>query len=519
MVYGHTEPRIYTPPLRELTPETSLGFSVIDFANEVLGTPLYPWQEWLVIHALEIVGDLSSKWSFRFRYVIVEVARQNGKTFLSEVIALWWLYMFGAPLVIGTAQSLDIAEEVWEGAVGLAEDNPDLAGEILQVKRTNGKKELRLTDNRRYKIAAASRKGGRGLSGDLVLMDELREHQNWEAWAAVTKTTLARPNAIVWCMSNAGDATSVVLRHLRLNAHKLLGDPDGAARALGMLGDPDDEVTPIEETDIGLFEWSAPPKCDIYNEEGWAYANPSMNIGGITSRAIRASAQADDEDKFRTECLCQWIEAAIDPPFPVGAWEAGKDENSYIAQDSELYWGVDISEDRTHAAISVCGLRPDRKWHVEVAEYRPGTAWLVDWFKDGERQAKYGGFYVSLQENGAPVSAYADTLGAIDNVEIVPCGGKNLAAWCGRFYDAVAASNGSNDSDATPVFHIAQAALDLAANIAATKALGDGAWAFNRKNSAADISPLVACAMAYGQATDIEKPKKQSVYEEYDPLL
>jgi hypothetical protein len=71
--YGSTEPRIYTPPLRPLTPETSLGFEVVDFAREVLGVTLYPWQEWLLIHALELRED----GRYRFRRIIVLVARQN----------------------------------------------------------------------------------------------------------------------------------------------------------------------------------------------------------------------------------------------------------------------------------------------------------------------------------------------------------------------------------------------------------------------------------------------------------
>lgn len=39
---GKTVPRIYTPPLRELTPETSLGFAAIEYAHDVLGKTLYP---------------------------------------------------------------------------------------------------------------------------------------------------------------------------------------------------------------------------------------------------------------------------------------------------------------------------------------------------------------------------------------------------------------------------------------------------------------------------------------------
>ena len=53
MVKGCETPRIYTPPLRELTPDTTLGFEIIDFAETVLQIDLIPWQRWLLIHAFE----------------------------------------------------------------------------------------------------------------------------------------------------------------------------------------------------------------------------------------------------------------------------------------------------------------------------------------------------------------------------------------------------------------------------------------------------------------------------------
>ena len=84
---------MFTPPLRELTPETSLGFDVIDFARDVLGEVLLPWQEWLFVHALEIVGDFDGEWHFRFRTVLVLIARQNGKTFVGKILAAYFLFV------------------------------------------------------------------------------------------------------------------------------------------------------------------------------------------------------------------------------------------------------------------------------------------------------------------------------------------------------------------------------------------------------------------------------------------
>ena len=116
------------------------------------------------------------------------------------------------------------------------EGDPELAPLVSKagggaILRSNGRKEFVLPWGSRWKPKAASRKSGRGFTGDLVFLDELREHQSWAAWSALSKTTMARPNAQVWCFSNAGDALSVVLRWLRLRAHDLVGDPDGIVAA------------------------------------------------------------------------------------------------------------------------------------------------------------------------------------------------------------------------------------------------------------------------------------------------
>lgn len=513
MLKGSTEPRVFTPPLRELTPDTTLGYDVCEFARDVLGLSLYPWEEWLFVHALEVVGDLGGDWHFRFRTVLVLIARQNGKSMMGQVLSLFFLYALQVQLVIGTAQSLDQAEEVWEGAVAMATDNEALARCIEQVYRGNGSKLLKLQANRRYMVKAATRKGTRGKSGDLVLLDELREHQSWAAWSAVTKTTMARPDALVWCMSNAGDGTSVVLRHLRNIAHAAIGDPDGICTGANAVAD-------AEEVDdsLGLFEWSADPALPVDDREGWRQANPSLGYGMVTERALRSACATDPADEFKTECLCQWVTATVDPPFPVGAWDAGRDESSEIAPDSALWWGVDVSADRSQASVCVCGLTARREWHVELAAYRPGIAWLATWFAD---RAAASPMKVALQARGAPVSSMAEVLAAIDGVEVVPCQGPDVAGWAGRFWDAVSACDPPEDQEehAVPVRHRTQGALDLAANIAATRPLGDGAWTWDRNRSLEDISPIVAATMAHGAATAVDRAYESAYEDEAHSLL
>jgi hypothetical protein len=492
---GCETPRIFTPPLRELTPETSLGFAAIDFAEDIVGFNLLPWQRWLLRHALELLPD----GTFRFRTVVLLVARQSGKSTVLQLLALFFMYARGAPLVIGTAQNLDIAEEVWQGAVDIAEDVPELAAEIKNVNKTNGKKALELLHGERYKVQAANRRGGRGLSGDLVLMDELREHQSWDAWAAVTKTTLARAHAQVWAASNAGDAASIVLRHLRLMAHEALGDPDNLRDQLEDTA-PDESVELDTDDSLAIFEWSAPAGCDINDPEGWRQANPSLGHT-IGERAIKAARGTDPEWVFRTEVLCQWSSGSLEGPFPAGTWEAGTDPTSSIPAGDRFVFGVDVSWDRSTAHIAVAGERADGLPHIEVVASRVGTDWVIPWLL--ERADTEGLVGVALQGKGAPVSSLLEALKETE-LPLIEWGGPALGAGTGAFYDLVRIVQ---EDPTQGVRHRPQPLLDIAAATARMRPMGD-AWVWDRKHSPVDIAPLVACTAASWALTAAEEPSE-----------
>lgn len=513
MLKGSTEPRVHTQPLRKLTKKTSLGFAFTDFCK-LVGTELLPWQRWLAIHALEIKGDLDGEWEFRFNTVLVLVSRQNGKTEFLKLLALFFMAVLESPLTIGTAQNLDYAEDVWEQAVSLAEENPELCELVDRVARKNGSKALYFKGGETYRIVAATRKGGRGKSADLVLMDEMREQTSWDAWGAISKTTMARPNAQLWAFSNAGDAKSVVLRHLRTMGHAACGDPDGVAETnAGLLESTD----LMDGATLGIFEWSAPNGCSITDREAWAQANPSLGYGFLTEKALASAAATDPEQIFRTECLCQWVDIVVTSPFPDNAWESGTDPDSEIPAGSPLAFGIDVSANRSMTAIAVCGRREDGDMHAEVVAYRTGFEWALDWFRT--RTAKYGRMRVALQARGAPIASHVDELKAIRGVEVVECEGRDVGSWCGRFYDAVAACSG--EADGACLMHRPQPALDEAAAVAQTRPLGDGAWGWDRKGSASDISPLVAATMAHGLATvgRTEKRVYTSAYAADRPLV
>lgn len=355
-VLGSTTPRLATNPLVTgppgpcgcgcpLTPATSLGFEALAFAHDVLDVGLLPWQRWWLIHALE----LRAPDRFRFRTVLTLVARQQGKTTLLKIVALWAMYLRHAHLVLGAAQSLDIARESWTGAVELATGVDDLACEVANVRYANGEQCLTLENGARYRITAATRSAGRGLSVDLLILDELREHRTPDAWAALSKTTMARPNALIVGISNAGDNESVVLNQLRSAA----------------LAGADEQ--------LGIFEWSAPDGCAIDDPRAWEQAMPGLGIT-ISESAVRTSLATDPPVVFRTELLCQRVDslgAAVD----ADAWRACADPAVSLAglQD-RMVMGVDVSMNTGHVTAAAAALLDDGRVVGEVFDQWPSVA-------------------------------------------------------------------------------------------------------------------------------------------------
>lgn len=516
--FGSAEPRICTPPLTNLTPETSLGFDVIEFADEVLGIKLLPWQRVALIRMLELNedGDL------RFRTVVILVARQNGKSTLAQVLTIWLLCVWGWPLILGTAQDLDVAEALWEEVVEIIQDNDELADKVANVVKVNGKKALILEKGRKYKVKAANRRAGRGLSGNLVLLDELREHQTWDAWGAITKTTMARAEALILALSNAGDVTSRVLRYLRLLAHKAIGDPDGinAAAEDNKLGptqfdldslksfddadvDVDDDLEDLDLEDLDvdeleqdedtlcLLEWSATPGRDRRDREGWRQANPSLGYT-ITWKTVAAAYRTDPEWIFRTEVLCQWNDGATSGPFEPGSWERTtikterhEDGTETIVNPADrivspVMAGIGQSTNGSLVYIALAGWREDGDAQVEVVAGRYGTDWVQEWLESPDRKGRIQA--VTGQRAGAPESSILKKLKADRDfrMEVIDM-------------DLVGAHHEAYEQlRRRTAWHPPLPQLDLAAQTAERKTLSGGAWVIDHVHSPIDVAALKA---------------------------
>ncbi|MFD6770877.1 terminase [Micromonospora chalcea] len=328
---------------------------MVDFARDVLGVPLRPWQEWLVIHAGELLPDGRP----RFRKVLTIVARQNGKTHLLKVLALYWLFLEQWDLILGTSSNLATAKEAWDGAIDMARSVPFLNKQIDSVLRGNNDQFLKATFGGKYKIAASNRKGGRGLSIDRLIVDELREHRDWVAWNAAIPAMNARPLAQAWLITNQGEDTSVVLNSLRNTSMQALS---------GNVIDPE----------LGFFEWSAPDGASPLDSGALAMANPSLGVGLPLSSLLADAARAveaggEELAGFRTEIMCQRVNA-LDAAIEPDSWRDCAGVIDWSTLKSRAALCVDVSPNMRHATLAVAAQTGDGRTAVRVVAAWDGPA-------------------------------------------------------------------------------------------------------------------------------------------------
>jgi hypothetical protein len=447
---GSTEPRLGTVPLRPLTPVTSLGFEVIEFAEEILGVTLYPWQRSLLIRALEVLPN----GEYRFRRVIVLVARQQGKTTVASVLAAWWLFVESArrpdrvpPMkfkVVGVAQTLDIAREPWDVVKLWCDPKPEtsedaeLAIESLQdatakVSDTNGKERITARSRAHYEIRAA--KNARGKPAARVLMDELREQKDWSGWNAVSQTSKSFWNGMLIGFSNAGDSGAVVLKQQREAGLQDLEQWDEYVEAGVMSAE---EYANSHDVSLGLLEWSAPDGCEKNDVDGILAANPSIGYGAMTVQSAIADIRGMTDAGYRTEVLCQWVTVNVDSYISIKDWRplirSVEKVAPKILRDGRTVWGVDTSANRSMTWVAGAAETSKGKPFVTVRTRRAGMVWVFDYLEQLAEES--GHREVALQERGAPS---AELVGELEKRELVVhrLDGAKFAAATGGLSDAV----------------------------------------------------------------------------------
>jgi hypothetical protein len=336
-ILGNSTPRIQTTALAYPT----RGNEVAEFARQI-EMPLMEWQQYLIDEASKVKED--GKWAYK--NVLAIAARQNGKTHLLRMRILAGLFLWDEELQIASAQTRDLSLETFRKVVEVIENYDWLRRKVKHVTRANGREEIQLKNGMRYKIVASNSGGARGLSSDLVILDELRQQKTYDAYSALVFTMNARPNSQFWGISNAGDHYSIVLNAMR-------------QRAL-------DKIEKDLDDPMCFMEWSASPNRKLSDVEGWKEANPALGQT-ITIDALKARL-SDPPEIFQTEVLCQWVET-MNGAWQMGTWNTCMQPNLVLKPDRPTWLGVEISPERNTWALTGAQILEDKSIAVGLMEF------------------------------------------------------------------------------------------------------------------------------------------------------
>lgn len=477
-------PRVAQPRVECAPPYSySLGQEAIDLAR-LAGLELDFWQQQALALMLAVRPD--GKWAC-FEYAEI-VARQNGKGSILEARVLAGLFLLGEKLIMWSAHEYKTAMEAFLRVKWLI-TNLEREGIVepgaVKTSNTNGEESFEIVaTGQRLKFIARSKSSGRGFSGDLNVIDEAFAFTPQQQ-AALMPTMSARQNPQIIYMSSpplTGD-TGEILYALRARA-----DAGG-------------------DDSLGYRDWGAAGELehlktlDLDDRALWQTTNPALGIR-ITEETVLRERRSMGALEFARERLGVWPQrrqggGAID----VVQWAKLFDKDS--RRDGALALAVDIAPQRDYAAIGIYGLRADGgpctghgancNGHWQLADYRPGTDWLIDRIvelRDGLDPVAIGmgrstaaSLEVELEKLGIhrPENPDEPVRG-----DLAVTSAAEMTAATGHALDAVRQAT---------VHHIGQQPLDAAVAGAKTRETGDSV-AWSRKDANADISPLVAVSLA-----------------------
>lgn len=419
-----------------------------------------PWQR-LVLDTATEVDQVTGEWAYPL--VVLTVQRQAGKTVLvgansvhrclSRVDAECWY----------TAQRRQNARDNFMKLVRRIRRSPVLAPPFAKIRESNGSEAITFPTGSSYGLFAPTDEALHGTANALVnvdeawTFDEVRGDQLQQA----IMPTFTTVDGQLWIFSAAGNADSTWLNTL-MDTGRLAAD---AGSTTGMayfeLGIGDD----VDPTDLAAVQAAHP-------------------ANGYTLRpgALAAAAAAMKPEEFARAYGNRRTAGVGGGAIPALVWARAADTLTPLPEPGGLALGFDVGRDGEDAAIVAAWRDKAGVAHVEVADLRPGTTWLVPRLAElCERHRPRAIRYDRL----GPAVAAGDAA-RLSGVDADPVTFDDLTAACPALLAGLAALT---------VRHRPHPGLDAAVAAAGRRDVADR-WVWGRRAANATIAALVAATVA-----------------------
>jgi hypothetical protein len=460
---------------------TSAAAEVAELAAD-LGFTLDPEQR-LALDAL--LAENGPRWATLEACIVC--ARQNLKTFLFKLIALYELFVVGSRLLVWSAHEFDTTMESFRDLREIIDGTDWMRRRVVLVRdevgsQGNGRVGIELKNRQRIRFKARTSSAGRGLTGDVVFLDEAFALQANHV-GSLLPTMAARSqtgNPRIYYGSSAGQLRSTILRRLRERG-RAGNDPS-----------------------LAYIEWCAPLGCETVDcthavdTKGCALddiekvrlANPALERR-ISIDFVEAMRRSLPVEEFAREFLGWWEDpVAGSSGIPIDAWEACAERDAEVPDPVVL--GLDVAPNHASAAITA-----HSNGVTHLADHHAGTSWILGDVDNPGRLLEIdqehevlavvidptgpvGGMIPDLERAGFTVRNQSNPTG-----KLVLLAGLEQTRACEQFLAGVL--------DTTFV-HRDEYALNVAVAGAGRRIVGDS-WKWSRRDSTVDISPLVAATV------------------------
>jgi len=443
-VLGYQEPRIrLVPPYASSKADEAIALA------RSAGLILDPWQG-------AFLGDAKGvqKGSWAATEVVLIVPRQNGKTIVVAVRAVWEAVHAPDRTVVFTSHLFKTDREAFKACRRLLEH--EVFAHLEPVfYRSNGNEAIELNNGSRIQFLARKGGSGRGFTAHLLVMDEAFDLSE-DTYADLTPSTVAAEGSQLWIVSSAPHPDSEVLRRQCIR---------------GRAG---------EDPRLVYWEFSAADDVPADSSEGWRQANPAIGFR-ITLDSIGGRFADMPRATFEREHLSRWHEDESPSPFPPGAWDALAYQGHLEVVGTPCF-SVDVTPMRDHSTIGIAANTDAGRPLVEVVETQRGTSWVVP--KLQEVFKPYRGAKVIVDRAAWSASLTEDIRAAGLTVHETDAAEVSTAA--GQFLEAVLEQK---------FFHRGDPRLTTAVEGARQRPIGER-WGWDRKSPTIDVSPLVAASLA-----------------------
>lgn len=396
---------------------------------------------------------------------VIQMGRRATKTSSIQATLLGRCLSIPGYRIISTAQTGTLSQQfLAELGSTLKMSWPDEATRPFRFYKSNGSIRIVFENGSQWRAVKPQASAFRGSYADCILFDEAGEYD-----AKTTEDLLAGAIPVLATRPQAQLIVTGTPPKVR----------DGLLWKYLQLGRTDSE-------EMGILDYSMRPDQDATDEVLWEAVYPGLSSGLVPIKFLREALETQGLLSYSREFLCLDPVASSIRAIPEEDWLASQVPELLDVPASNISISFDITQDGSAGSVAVAWYTPEGIPSVQVLAHKAGYSWMPAYIAKLLTDNK--GIEIGFDSIGNNLSVFQ----TLQRMPRVPKSG--LRALTMKEVSAGVSLLTSHVADHALV-HAVDPSLDRAAEEVAFRYSGDSRL-FGRRQSNADISPLVAAANA-----------------------